>query len=368
MGDRLVGGCLELLARVARDLAQGPVDAQEAPIGGSHGHADRRLVEGRAEAVLGLSQRVLGAAALRDVLDLRDEVERLPGVVAHERDRQQHPALRAVRADVALFHAVAAPLAGDHLTHELEVGLEVVRVRDVLEGQLQQLSGLVPDDLGEGAVDAQEGAVESDQRHADRGLLEGVGEALLGLLERAVHGRADDGVRARAHVAGDLAALVAQLHRPAPDPDDRAVRSYVAVLQAEGPILGLAAKPFARNPVDVLRVNDERPPLADGAFGVHAGQLGPALVHEDKARVGVQLVDADRQFLGQDVEVLARRQQRRQPAPGLGKLIHPHLDRQNGPGLSPLTQFDRLLEHDFALQRPVDRAFGGDLHEPVALL
>ena len=135
VGDRVVGRRLELLARVAGDLAERLVDAQEAPVERPHRHPDRRLVERRAEAVLGLAQRVLGAAALGDVLDLRDEVERLAGVVAHERDRQQHPALLAVRAHVALLHPVAAPLARDHLAHELEVGLEVVGVGDVLEGQ-----------------------------------------------------------------------------------------------------------------------------------------------------------------------------------------------------------------------------------------
>ena len=91
-------------------------------------------------------------------------------------------------------------------------------------------SCVVADDLGQRAVDPQEAAVERDQRHADRRLLEGVGEALLGLLERAVDGRADDGVGAGAEVAGELAAVVEQLDRAAPDPDGRAVAPHVAVL------------------------------------------------------------------------------------------------------------------------------------------
>ena len=231
-------------------------------------HADRRVVEGRAEAVLGLAQRVLGAPALGDVLDLGDEVERLPGFVADERDRQQHPAVLAVGPHVALLHPVAAQLAGDDLAHQLEVGVEVVGVGDVLEGQPEQRPGVVADDLGQRAVDAQEAAVEADQRHADRRLLEGVGEALLGLLERAVDGRADDGVGARAEVAGDLAAVVDQLDRPAPDPDGGAVGAQVAILEAERARLLLAALPLGDHALAVLGMDDARPVGVLGGRGI----------------------------------------------------------------------------------------------------
>jgi len=55
---------------------------------------------------------------------------------------------------------------------------------DVLEPQPLQLGGVVTGDLAERAVDAHEAAVERDQRHPDRRLVEGEPETFLGLAQR----------------------------------------------------------------------------------------------------------------------------------------------------------------------------------------
>src|SRR5205823_897300 len=64
-------------------------------------------------------------AALRDVLDLADEVERLAPARAHERDAEQHPDDVPVPMEVAFLHLVRPDLPGEHLLDVGEVGIEI---------------------------------------------------------------------------------------------------------------------------------------------------------------------------------------------------------------------------------------------------
>lgn len=57
----------------------------------------------------------LAAFEAADVLDLRDEVQRLPFGVAHQRDGQQRPNGLAVAADIAFLHGVAADVAVEQI-------------------------------------------------------------------------------------------------------------------------------------------------------------------------------------------------------------------------------------------------------------
>ena len=88
---------------------------------------------GLCEEGLAALDRLLFASALSDVLDLADEIARFAGARSHERDGEQSPDDVSVLVEVALLHLVRADLAGEHLAHEFEIGLEIVRVRDVLE-------------------------------------------------------------------------------------------------------------------------------------------------------------------------------------------------------------------------------------------
>src|SRR5437764_12016709 len=88
---------LEVLARVARELAKGVVHLQKAPGAGRvdahQRHPDWSILKGALEARLGVPQRQLCALPVRDVtLDRRDPYDTAPRVLdrgrAH-RDRDQ---------------------------------------------------------------------------------------------------------------------------------------------------------------------------------------------------------------------------------------------------------------------------------------
>jgi hypothetical protein len=114
----------------------------------------------------------LRALLLADVLDLRDEVERRPGRVSHERDRKLDPDDVPLPMDVPLLHLVRPNLAGENTSHEREVRREVVGMGDCLKSRGEELTLIVADDLTERAIDAKPTAVGRHEGNADRGVLE----------------------------------------------------------------------------------------------------------------------------------------------------------------------------------------------------
>jgi hypothetical protein len=82
-------------------------------------------------------------------------------------------------------------------------------VKQLARRQLGQLLRAAPDDLGQRVVDGPEAAVEADDRHPDRGVLERRPEALLGLAPGAVGAALARDVARHDEHAGDLAALLA---------------------------------------------------------------------------------------------------------------------------------------------------------------
>ncbi len=118
-------------------------------------------------------------AGLGDVLDLRDEMERLVLAVAGEGDVEVDPDDVAVLVMVALLHVVGGGAAFDEVVDVAEVGVEVLGVGEVLEGEAGEFLGLVTDDFAERAVDLEKATRERDERDAVGGVLEGAGEAFL---------------------------------------------------------------------------------------------------------------------------------------------------------------------------------------------
>jgi len=62
-GDLVGGGGEQLVLGVPGELAQGPVDLQPVPVGVHQRHADGRVVEGAAEALLALLEEYAAVAA-----------------------------------------------------------------------------------------------------------------------------------------------------------------------------------------------------------------------------------------------------------------------------------------------------------------
>ena len=127
-------------------------------------------------------------------------------------DRQQHPDQLALARVVALLHLVGVDLPGHQRVDLGEVGVEVVGVGDLLEGQVDQLLFRVADDVGELLVDEQEAAVEADDRDPVRGGVEGGLEVALGEPGAALGGLALGEVVVPGDPVVGVAALVARRH------------------------------------------------------------------------------------------------------------------------------------------------------------
>lgn len=159
-----------LVAAVGPLVAAVGVDEQQADVDG--------VEDGLEGAALGLElgDRALEVFAalvlLADVEDLGDEVLGLAGVVPHERHRQVAPHHAPVRAQVALEDPVAVDLPGQRPLELRQVGVEVVGVRDLLEGAGPEVVGLAAQHRARGSVDHRQPAVEVDQHHPDGGVLQ----------------------------------------------------------------------------------------------------------------------------------------------------------------------------------------------------
>ncbi len=101
-----------------------------------------------------------------------------------QRRSQVDPDKVAVLADVALLHAVRADIAAHHALKLAQIGFQIVRVGNVLEGLGDQFVAAVSDDVAQPLVDPEPRAVEADVRDADGGVLERAAEPRLAFLKR----------------------------------------------------------------------------------------------------------------------------------------------------------------------------------------
>ena len=112
-------------------------------------------------------------------------VDRRAVVVAHDGGAQRDPHRVAVGVDDAQLggHAVVGQQRGEGLGGDVLV----VGMQQLLAAQGGELVARAPGDAGQRErVDALDAAADADQRHADRGAVEGDLEALLGLAAGAL--------------------------------------------------------------------------------------------------------------------------------------------------------------------------------------
>ena len=178
----------------ALDRVREPVSEQHAVR-----EARQRVVQSQ------LGQPLVDLLLLADVLDLRDEVERRACLVAHQRNAQERPDVVAVGVPVALLDRIRLALAGEQRAHVVEVDVEILRMRERLERGLEQLLLAVAENAAERGVDAGEATVGRHERLADRGLVEGVAEALLRVPQLARRLALGGDVARDAEVAGERA-------------------------------------------------------------------------------------------------------------------------------------------------------------------
>ncbi len=85
--------------------------------------------------------------------------------------------------EIPFFHLIGANLPRQHLANECEIGIEIVWMRQSLEGGCHQFLLGVADQPTEGRVDLEPSSIGSDQGHADRRISKCGTESLLTFSE-----------------------------------------------------------------------------------------------------------------------------------------------------------------------------------------
>ena len=165
-GDAAAG--VDVVDALAGELQDAVVVARQA------GQLGARLVERR--------------VAVADVLHEAHALHGRAALVADQEDAELGPHHLAVLAHVALVDAVARHLAREHAAGEPEVGVHVVGMGDVREGELAQLVGRVAREAAEGLVGLAQAEVGPHQRHAHGPVLEDAPKQAVGVA-RAHGGR-----------------------------------------------------------------------------------------------------------------------------------------------------------------------------------
>ena len=166
MRQRLEGRLEQVLLGVAQDAAERAVDAREAAVRGDQRLADRRLVEGVAEALLGVAQLACRLALRRDVAaDAEVARDRAVGR-ADGRDRERHRQPDAVPAHERPFARVGVVLSRAVPEHGRDGDAELGRQALELIGVVEQLGVMAPDDVGGAVAEHALGAAVEDRDQA----------------------------------------------------------------------------------------------------------------------------------------------------------------------------------------------------------
>jgi len=179
VGERRDVAPLQRPARVPEQARERAVDALEVPVGRGDGHADRRLLEGRAEARLRLLDRGLRGHALGDVAHGRVGLHRAAGGVAQDTDPGLDPHPFTVGAPKPDGHRGDVDPGGDLGQRGDEVR-QVVRVHELLRTAPDQRARIDAEQFaarGGEVLDPAVGGVHDE--HVRRGLRQPA-RALLG--------------------------------------------------------------------------------------------------------------------------------------------------------------------------------------------
>ncbi|MCX7062528.1 MAG: hypothetical protein NTZ11_16770 [Gammaproteobacteria bacterium] len=146
-------------------------------------------VHHQAEALLRLPQFPFAGATLGNVLNLGDEVQRPAQAVAHDCTIELSKDDGTILVDVALLHSVAFGPAVEQIPGMRKIGFQVVRMREFLKSQAQQLGFAEAEHGAERLVDADEAAIERHHRESDRRLVDGQSNALFDFRQLSFLGR-----------------------------------------------------------------------------------------------------------------------------------------------------------------------------------
>ena len=101
--------------------------------------------------------------------------------MAHQRGAEVGPEQAAIAAAVAFLQAVAADVTGEQVVNLLQITAQIVRMSDVLKGQLEQGLAAVAEHLTQTLVDPEPVPFCGKMSDTDGRLLEGGAKAQLAL-------------------------------------------------------------------------------------------------------------------------------------------------------------------------------------------
>ena len=166
---------------------------------------------------------MLGLLAFRNVLDLRDEVQRLAFGIMQQRARELDPHAVAVLPDVAFFHLVERNVACKQPPRVVEIASDVLRMGDFLERQLFEFILFIADNLAKRLIDLEEMPFQGDGRQAYRGVFQDVPDVGLVFPQRALHLLSPGDVARHAAIADQVSGRIREGQRTGLDNHDMPV-------------------------------------------------------------------------------------------------------------------------------------------------
>jgi hypothetical protein len=143
---------------------------------------DGGMVGHQAEAGFAGAQGEFGVFGFGDILDNGEEIAFASGG-RNEGRAEVAPGDGTVASEVAFFHLIGGDIAGDGTVQQIEIGIQIIGVGDILEGAGEEFIWGKAQPFGEARVDAEEAAIGMDVSDADGGFFERITEALFGLDE-----------------------------------------------------------------------------------------------------------------------------------------------------------------------------------------
>jgi len=146
--------------------------------------AEMRGLARKTQQRFALPELIGGTPPLVDIFDDPDELIGSADVVDEQRQREAAPDGRAILMDVALLQRRCGQGSGDHLRGQIFFDRAVIGVGERDAGLVQQLLRGIADDHAQTTVRLNVGAVEGDEAHADRRVIEEHAKTQLTIVQR----------------------------------------------------------------------------------------------------------------------------------------------------------------------------------------
>ena len=123
-------------------------------------------------------QFFLGPLAVGDVLDLMDQ-QRVSPRIQNQRPSLKRPNGASIGPKPALFDAIAGNFLGEEPLLELGLDFPIFGMNEIRRSTAEKFLLVVGEEIAQSRIHGRESLLEVQQRHSDRGMMEGGPELLL---------------------------------------------------------------------------------------------------------------------------------------------------------------------------------------------